>query len=433
MQARLRTSYGAETVSTAVQNQMNGFINRAIEQVARIADTAVWLRRHFSFITTPQLVSTTAANGVTAAVGGSPIMTLGSELRLDRRHIGAYLRISGEQETYLIKEVTRDTSGTGTTTVIAVDPPYAGAVFGTTNSNMNATVTQINYRLPPDCLNVYGVKQSQYPLKLWSEDPSRLDEWVPDPVILGQTGNPEIYCVVEGGWLPDFWGSKAQRSAGFASNNIGTLNFTNNSIFVDEASYSQGNINENVILTANRSTAALVLATNTTQGQFIRMTGDPRWYRTQDFRLISGSEPLTALYRIVLEEPFQGTTTTSAEYTIGGSDSGSWLRLYPIPTAQINIDMEYHALPPTLQGANEEFRIPSQLHGIIMDGALFFLYEYMKDERMPAKRADWDAGLVRVMKAQNMSQEKRDVFRAVPSFERPYFDQVGIFPQRIDG
>jgi hypothetical protein len=432
LKGRLNSFFGNESPATAVANFIAGTINRAYEHVVRHVPTAYWLRRHFSFNTLAR-VSTTGSTGIAAAVGGSPIVTMGSGLRLDRRHIGGYLRINGQQETYLVKDVTRGGAYPGAgSNFIVVDPPYSGVAFGSTQAATDAEFLQMNYRLPPDFVSVYGVRQNKGPLRLWQMEPMGLDQWVPNAMILGQRGNPVVYLIAQGGWLPDYWGTKVITTNDLASGAFdGTAVFTNGSVKVADVAATSAGFTHNLVLSADSTLDADRQARNTLQGRHVRLSGDPRWYRISDVRDLDPAVA-TSKFQLLLEEPFQGTTTAVGQFTIDGSDAGAWIRFYPVPDTVMNIDVEYHSMPPILQGANEEPRIPAQFHGVILSGALMELARYMNDSRAIIYEREFMEGLDRVRSGQKASADKVYVHQAVPSFDLGVADTIGTWPNTIE-
>ncbi|NJO55733.1 MAG: hypothetical protein HC834_04525 [Rhodospirillales bacterium] len=394
-------AYGQTSPSTVISTQITGFINRAYAEVCRTMQSAPWNRRLFSVITTPEATGeATAAEGVTVT-GGSRTVTFGASSPVDRRLIGALLQVATDDESYVIVDVTAATTA-------IIEPAYTGAALGTALSDQAWRLLGFNYRLPPDCTTPFVVKQSQSPVKLSAAFPRTADAFLPDPIILGQTGLPYIYAVTFGLGFPDLWGSLIQTQLGGSS---GNMNVTNGSTAVAGGSTSPDLVNAVIAPAATAATSIL-------PGMFIRFGGDSRYYQIRS---------VTSGTALVLSEPYRGTTATNLSYRIMPGDS-PWIRFYPLPDTRMQVDTEYFAAPPPMQSDEEEPRLPQDLHGVVLDGALLNLYRYLTNESMSQfYENQFGAGLARIRMRSELSDES--VFRYAPTYGTgsPYYGD-GFLP-----
>lgn len=410
---RLRTIFGNESPSTEVSNIIRDCINRAYLECVRVADTAHWLRRAWSFVTVPTDSGTaTAGQGVTAT-GGSRTLTFGASKRFDRRAIGHMIRINDQSESYLITDVT------ATTTVI-VDTPYSNTMPGTADTaNLAWDTLGFQYRLPPTFIAAYSVRQSASPLRLWGGYPRDLDREVPDPTITGATGNPTTYYIQSSASLPDLWSSKVQAQLGGTSGNVSV---SAGSRVVTDGTTTADLLNAVTCTDSTSSTTAA--ATSLFVGNFIRFGSDFRWYRIQS---------VTNTPTLILDEPYQDTSQSNVTFEIGPGNA-PWMRVYPFPTTRTHIDIEYTGEPSPLQAAFDEPVLPRPLHPVIMDGAIMYLAQYMRDHALESqKKDDFNTGLDQVRKAQNPSSDHVRRFRLSPTLDRSqYVDVVGTWPTMIE-
>lgn len=404
--ATLRQQYGNATPSTAVNTEIDKFINRAYEEVARVVPNAWWLRRYFSIQTYAQLTGAAAAATGVTLTGGSATATFGASSRLDRRFIGALLRVGSEQESYLIRDVT-------STTVAIIDPPYTGAAIGTAASDQSFTLTGWNYRLPPDLISTYVVKQSQSPVKLIAQWDRSVQAQIPDPSLLGQTGDPFWYSTVYGGGLPDFWGSAIQAQIGGTAGNVVLVN---GSSTVIGGSTTPDFVN--AVISTNASAATSLLPT-----MFIRFASDSRYYRIRS--VTSGTS-------ITLDEPYQGSAATDVSFRVMPGNS-PWIRFYPLPDSRMQVDIEYHAMPSPLQGDEEEPRLPQELHSVVSDGGLYHLARYMSDaQMMNVQERQFDVGLARARQLAESDDDR--VWQFSRKYGPPVSDLdafIGVLPSQI--
>lgn len=397
--ALLRTTYGNQNPSTEVATEFGRIVNEAYEETIRHAGVAFWSRRYHAFVTVAP-IEQTGANGVASATGGSRLVTLATASRVDRRYIGAFCQIAGAQETYLITDVRSGTS-------IVIDPPFSGAAFGTAVTNQDFLAYQSNYRLPPNFVQIGSVKQSSRPLRLRAVSQLNLDSWVPDPVIMGDRGAPELYLPVGSGGLPAIWGSKVQRTI-TAGGTGGLVTSTLNDIRISDTATTADFFNDAILAVASGGAGASIL-----RGFFVRLAGDAgaRYYKIRE--VVDAATD--ALH---IDEPWNSTSLTAAEFTIGPSDPG-WLRLYPLPDATYHIDLEYFALPAPMQADDDEPVLPRQLHNVIADGALLGLSRYMREAAMADRfEAQFAVGLRRVMAATKGTGDAQFRLQARPRLDR---------------
>ena len=384
--ATLRASYGNLSPSTAVEAQIKLFVNRAYQEVCRAMPNSAWNRRLYAITTLAQGTGAAAAATGVSLIGGSRIATFGASSRLDRRIIGALLQIGSENESYVIMDVTSVTAAN-------IEPAYTGSTLGTAANNQSWRILGWNYRLPPDCTTPFVVKQSQSPVKLVADFPRTLDAFVPDPMILSQTGFPFRYAVTYGLGLPDLWGSLVQAQLGSAAGNV---NVTNGSSAVVGGSVTPDMINAVV-------SAAATAATSFLPGQFIRFGGESRYYR---IRTVTSGTAFT------LTEPYRGATASNLSFRIMPGDS-PWIRFFPLPDTRMQVDTEYFAAPPPMQSDEEEPRLPQDLHGVVLDGALLNLYRYMTNESMTVLyQQQFAEGLARVKNRGDMADESEWRYRS---------------------
>lgn len=396
--AAVKNHYGNTSPSTAISTQIDDFINSAYVEMCRTLNNGFWNRRVFSFPTMAQLTGAAAAATGVTVTGGSKTATFGASSRIDRSMIGSLLRVSDDQDSYLIVDVT------ATTTAI-IEPAYTGAAVGTAVSNESFTLTGWNYRLPPDVTTPFVLTQSQSPTKLFAVFPRLLDRAIPDPSLLAQLGDPYLYAVTYGAGLPDFWGSNVQTQIGSTAGNV---------TIVQGAFTVAGGSQTPDFANAVISTAASA-ATSLLPGMFMRVAGDSRYYR---IRSVSTGTALT------LDEPFRGTSVTNAAFRIMPGDA-PWVRLYPLPDSRYHIDCVYHASPPPMTMDEEEPRLPHDFHDVILDGALLNLFRYLNNPPMVDRfEKQFDAGLQRLRSRSDAEDET--VWRYQPAYGGPGVYMDGI-------
>lgn len=401
MRSAVKRHYGNTSPSTGVSTQIDEFINGSYVEMCRTLNNGYWNRRYFSFPTLAELDGAAAAATGVSVTGGSKVATFGASSRLDRRFIGAILRVANDQDSYLIVDVT-------STTTAILEPAYTGAAIGTAVADQAFTILGWNYRLPPDCTTPFVFTQSQVPSKLFAIFPRLLDMLVPDPSILGQKGTPACYAVTYGAGLPDLWGSNVQAQIGGTAGNVtivsGAFTVAGGSATPDFA---------NAVISTAASAATSILP-----GMFMRVAGDSRYYRIRS---------VTSGTALVLDEPFRGDSVTNVAFRVMPGDA-PWVRLFPLPDSRYQIDSVYNASPPPMQADEEEPRLPHDFHDVVLDGALLNLFRYLNNTAMVDRfERQYDAGLLRLRGRSDAEDE--GIWRYRPTYGSGYGvgDGFGIF------
>jgi len=404
----VKTQLVEQSPDANVLAEINACINRKIQRMISMAPEAPNLSREVSVAT---LVSLSGDDATTE--GGSREVSFSSDSGLDRRYIGAFIRLAGEQESYQILDVRVTNQAPNQIPRAIIDPPYTGAADGTSTSSVSFEILQMDYTVPRDVMRITQVKTSTSATRsLIRVDLSEIERSFSDPLIQGHQGIEPTVWADSGRTTWDFWGSDLDaQQLGTA----GTLTVTNDSTIVatDDATFTTGAAGTFATwfthLVSNRQDGdPPALHTNYFIGKEMWIEGDERFYPVLDVTHVA-TETDSQNATVVLQSAYKGSSGSSKRYVIGPRGSRR-IRLFPIPTTPIHLDIRYRALPRDLVDDHDMPELPEEHHHVV---ALL-----ASAELLLTLGGATQATLVKAGQLENMaSQSMANYFREVNSLE----------------
>lgn len=356
IQDMVKTQLVEQSPDANVLAEIKACINRKMRRMLAIAPEAPNLSREVSVFTLPKLTPTATTTE------GSRVVSLSADSGIDRRYIGAFVRFAAQQESYQILDVRVTNSDESQEPRLFIDPPY-----GTTGaSGVTTEILQMDYTVPRDVMRITQVKTSASATRsLVRVDLSEIERSFSDPLIQGHQGIEPTVWADSGRTTWDFWSSDLDfQMFGVA----GTLTVTNDSITVatDNTAFDSS-VSPSPYATWFSHLLSNRVDTGTGHisyfiGKELWIEGDERFYPILDFTHTATADSIDDT--ITLQTQYRGSSGSSKRYVVGPKGSRR-IRLFPIPTTPIHLDIRYRSLPRDMVDDNDMPDLPEEHHHVI--------------------------------------------------------------------
>ena len=351
IQDMVKTQLVIQSPDSNTLAEIKASINRQVKMLTSIVPDAPVLNREVSVVTIPKISTTGTAQ---PKQNQRLVPFSDTDIGLDRRYIDAFIKFGTDQETYRILDVvvTGTTPTEDTNLRVIIDPPYSAS---TPASAVDANILQLDYPLPRDVMRIISVRVSnQSPRQLRQIEQSDLELRFPDPIILGQEGEQASFWADTGRTQYDFYSTDLENHF-FETE--GVVSVTN-----DSRDIAMGTTVPklfNFLLSDRVDTSE---HQSYTVGKDIIIEGDTRHYPIEEFtHTVTGNSTGDTFN---LAEPYKGSTASDVRYVIGQRGLRR-IRVYPIPTTALHLNVRYRRLAPDLVDDNDIPELPLEHHHVI--------------------------------------------------------------------